>query len=93
MALITQLLRSGTSIGANVQESIGGSSRKDFAYKLELAYKESRETSYWLRLLTESGLLNEQLGSSFISDCEEIQKILSSIIKTTKQAATKINNS
>ena len=60
--LCTQLLRSGTSIGANVEEAIGGSSRKDFIYKLEIAYREARETKYWLRLLNESDLLDTKLA-------------------------------
>ena len=55
--LALQLLRSGTSIGANVEEAIGGASRKDFIHKLTIAYKEARETNYWLKLLKEAGLL------------------------------------
>ena len=82
--LCTQLLRSGTSIGANVEEAIGGSSRKDFIHKLEIAYREARETKYWLRLLKESELLEEKLAISFIIDCEEILKILSAIINSSK---------
>ena len=79
-----QLLKSGTSIGANVEESVGGSSRKDFVYKLEIAYKEARETRYWLRLLKESGLLENKLADSFIIDCEEIIKILTAILNSSK---------
>lgn len=82
--LALQLLRSGTSIGANVQEAIGGASRKDFIHKLTIAYKESRETNYWLRLLSESGLLEKKLATSFIKDCEEIIKILTAIINSSK---------
>jgi four helix bundle protein len=82
--LCTQLLRSGTSIGANVEEAIGGSSRKDFIHKLEISYREARETRYWLRLLKEAELLDEKLAVSFISDCEEILKILSAIINSSK---------
>ena len=82
--LCTQLLRSGTSIGANIEESIGGSSRKDFVYKLEIAYKEARETRYWLRLLKDSGLLQSKLAESFIFDCEEILKILTAILNSSK---------
>ena len=57
--LSKQLLRSGTGIGANVEEAIGGQSRADFASKLAIAYKEARETSYWLRLLKDTGYLSE----------------------------------
>lgn len=82
--LRTQLLRSATSIGANVEEAIGGSSKKDFIHKLEIAYREARETRYWLRLFKEAELLEEKLAISFLTDCEEIIKILSAIIKSSK---------
>lgn len=82
--LCTQLLRSGTSIGANVEEAIGGSSRKDFIHKLEIAYREARETKYWLRLLRESELLELKLADSLIADCEEILKILAAILNSSK---------
>jgi len=82
--LCTQLLRSGTSIGANVEEAIGGSSRKDFIHKLEISYREARETKYWLRLLKEGELMDEKLAISFITDCDEILKILSAIINSSK---------
>lgn len=82
--LCVQLLRSGTSVGANVEESVGGSSRKDFAHKLEIAYREARETRYWLRFLKESELLESKLADSFITDCEEIIKILTAILNSTK---------
>ena len=88
--LALQILRSGTSIGANVEEAMGGSSKKDFIYKLEIAYKETRETRYWLRLFQESGLLQEKLAFSFIADCEEIMKILTAILNTTKTGGNKI---
>jgi four helix bundle protein len=82
--LALQLLRSGTSIGANIEEAIGGSSRRDFVFKLEIAYKEARETKYWIRLFKESNLLEIKLADSFIKDCEEILKILTSIINSSK---------
>lgn len=82
--LCSQLLRSGTSIGANIEESVGGSSRKDFVHKLEIAYKEARETRYWLKLLKGSELLEDKLAESFISDCEEIIKILTAILTSSK---------
>src|ERR1700761_7122994 len=76
--LASQLLRSGTSIGANIEEAIGGSSKKEFVHKLRIAYKEARETRYWLRLFKESNLIEEKLADSFIKDCEELLKILTS---------------
>lgn len=84
--MCTQLLRSGTSIGANIEEAIGGSSRKDFIYKLEIAYREARETKYWLRLLKEAELLDSKLADSFIVDCEEILKILAAILNSSKKS-------
>jgi four helix bundle protein len=83
--LCLQLLRSGTSVGTNVEEAIGGSSRKDFIYKLEIAYREARETWYWIRLLKEADLLEKPLATSFITDVEEIIKILTAILKTSKR--------
>jgi four helix bundle protein len=85
--LLLQLLRAGTSIGANTEEAIGGQSKSDFVHKLSIAYKEARETAYWLRLLNDSGILEEKLAASFLSDIEELKKILASIIKTSKSKA------
>ena len=82
--LSSQILRSGTSIGANVEEAIGAVSRKDFVNKMSIAYKEARETHYWLRLLHDSGLLEKKLADSLLSDCDETLRILYSIISTTK---------
>ena len=82
--LCTQFLKSGTSIGANIEEAIGGSSRKDFVHKLEIAYKKARETTYWLRLLKGNSLLENKLAESFIKDCEEIIKILTAILNSSK---------
>ena len=82
--LALQILRSGTSIGANIEEAMGGSSKKDFIYKLEIAYREARETKYWLRLFKEGNLLESKLADSFLTDCEEIIKILTVILKTSK---------
>ena len=73
-ALCSQLLRIRTSIGANIEEAIGGSSRRDFIHKLEIAYMEARETRYWLRLLHEANLPEGKLADSFLMDCNEIQK-------------------
>ena len=82
--LSKQILRSGTSIGANIEEAIGGLSRKDFLYKITVAYKESRETNYWLKLLRETNFIDEKMFISLNKDCEEILKIITSIQKTTK---------
>ena len=82
--LSKQLLRSGTSIGANVEESIGGQSSKDFLSKLSIAYKEARETHYWIRLLTDTEYLTPSQSESLLQDCDELLKIIGSIIKTLK---------
>lgn len=80
-----QLLKSGTSIGANVEEATGGYSRKDFTAKMSIAYKEARETRYWLRLLQATDYLNERMATSMLSDCEELIKILGSILLTAQE--------
>ena len=82
--LSKQLLRSGTSIGANVEEGIGGQSEKDFYSKLNISYKEARETHYWLRLLRDTHYLSEEETLSMLNDCEELLKIIGTIIKTMK---------
>ncbi len=83
--LSKQLLRSGTSIGANVEEASGGQSRKDFLVKMYIAYKEARETKYWLRLLQHSQLVDIDVTKQ-LTYVDEILRILSSIIKTTEQS-------
>lgn len=85
--LSRQVLRSGTSIGANVEESIGCHSKKDFLAKYSIIYKEARETHYWLRLLKDGGYLNEALSQSILNDCEQLLKIIGSIQKTLKSNA------
>ena len=84
VGLCSQILDSGTSIGANVEEAVGGSSRKDFINKLQIAYKESRETRYWLRLLKEGEILDKKLADSFLKDCDEIIAILTAILNSSK---------
>lgn len=84
--LSSQLLRSGTSIGANVEEATGGSSRKDFTNKMNIAYKEARETKYWLRLLKDSEILKSELVESLLIDCDELLRILFSIINTSRKS-------
>ena len=86
-----QLLRAGTSVGANVEEAIGGHTEKDFSAKMSIAYKEARETKYWIRLLRDSGIIDKTLAVSFLSDIEEIVKIIGSIIRTVKNKQ-KINS-
>src|SRR6478735_10399359 len=78
--LSKQLLRSGTSIGANVTEAIGGITKADFSAKISVAYKEALETEYWLQLLKDSEYLEEKVFNSLIDDCIELSKILFSIL-------------
>ena len=82
-----QILRSGTSIGANVKEAICGQSKADFYAKMYIAYKEANETEYWLELLFESGYIEKAAFDSIYSDCKEVIKLLASITKTQKQLA------
>lgn len=82
--LSKQLLRSGTSIGANIEESIGGQSEKDFLAKIAIAYKESRESVYWLKLLFETEYLNKDQFESVQKEAEEICKIIGKIQVTIK---------
>jgi four helix bundle protein len=82
--LTKQLLRSGTSIGANVEEAIGAQSRKDFLHKISIAYKETRETDYWIRLLRDSKYIESATADKLLKDNLELLKILGSIQKTTK---------
>lgn len=83
--LSKQLLRAGTSIGANVAEAEQAQSRADFISKMSIALKEAVETNYWLRLLQSTDYLSEAEFSSIHSDCRELEKILTAIIKTAKQ--------
>lgn len=83
--LSRQILRSGTSIGANIEEAIGGTTKKDFKYKLSISYREARETHYWLRLLRDSGFISKDQANSLLRDCDELLRLLGTIIKTTKR--------
>ena len=83
--LATQLLKSGTSIGANVAEAEEAQSKPDFVSKMGIALKETAETIYWLRLLGATGYIRESEARSMLTDCEELKKILSSIIKTSRK--------
>lgn len=78
-----QLIRSGTSIGANVEEAQGASSKKDFINKINIAKKEARETKYWLRLIVDSKILGENKVRIAIDECVSIINILTAIVKTS----------
>ena len=84
--LSNQLLRSGTSTGANVAEAQQAQSRADFISKISIALKEAVETDYWLRLLNASDYLPQDQYHFYISECREIQKMLTSILKTSKKS-------
>jgi four helix bundle protein len=84
-----QLLRSGTSIGANVEEAQAGQSKADFISKYAVALKEARETIYWLRLLKESGSLKDGSIDMFIQEADELSRILGSIIVSAKKGKPK----
>ncbi len=77
--LSKQLLRSGTSIGANVEEALGAQTEKDFYAKLSIAYKEARETHYWIRLLAETDYFTPKEKNSLLKDIEELLKLIGSI--------------
>ena len=83
--LSKQLLRSGTSIGANVSEAVRGQSKADFSAKMCIALKEANESYYWIRLLYKTDYLSEQEFNSIEKDVVELIKILSSICKTSTQ--------
>ena len=80
-----QLLRSGTSIGANVAEAEHAQSRADFISKMNIGLKEAAETDYWLRLLAETGYLKKNEYLSIIADCKELESLLAAIVKTSKK--------
>lgn len=82
--LSKQVLRSGTSIGANAEEAAGGLSRKDFLANLGVSYRETRETRYWLRLLRNTDYISTEQSQSMLNDAEEILRIITAIQKTTK---------
>ena len=80
-----QLLKSGTSIGANIKEEIRGQSKSDFYSKLNIALKEASETKYWLEILFETDYIDKKMFDSVYADCQELIKILVSITKTQNQ--------
>ena len=82
--LSKQILKSGTSIGANITEANGAISKQDFSAKMSIAYKESLETKYWLRLLHETNYIEKKVFENLFNDCDELSKILFAILKTTR---------
>ena len=91
--LFRQLLRSGTSIVANIREGLEGQSKKDFISKLSIALKEACETEYWIELLVETGYIGKDTGELLLKDVSEIIKILNSILKTFRAKLNIDNNS
>ena len=91
--LSKQILRSGTSIWANIEETIGSWTRKEFVQKISISYREARETHYWLRLLKSGEYISQEQFNSLAQDCEELIRILGSIQKTTKENTIGIRNS
>ena len=83
-AISKQIIRSGTSIGANANEAVYGVSQADFVAKLQISLKETAETEYWLRLLMLTDYLDKQQAQSLIDDCLEIKRILIASLKTAK---------
>ena len=80
-----QIVRSGTSIGANINEANYGQSKADFISKMHIALKEAAETEYWLKLLLLSEYIDDDMGASLLSDCLEIKRILIASINTAKE--------
>ena len=86
--LSKQVLRSGTSVGANIREGFHGQSAADFIAKLSISQKEAAETMYWLELLHESGYIEDSSFESIYADCEELMKLLTSSLKKKKASLT-----
>lgn len=82
--LSKQLLRSGTSVGANVSEALFGQSNKDFVSKLSIARKEANETKYWIRILRGSDMMNDIEAENLLDKCDELLRMLTAIIQTTR---------
>ncbi|MBQ0049616.1 MAG: four helix bundle protein [Bacteroidales bacterium] len=83
--LSKQLLRSGTSIGANIKEGLRAQTRPDFILKMNIALKEASESEYWLELLEESNYIGKDTSDALLEECRELIKMLVSIVKTTKE--------
>lgn len=84
--LTSQLIRSATSVGANVEEAIAGQSRRDFVAKMAIASKEAREAKYWLRLLADAGMVDSGAGADLQGQCDELVMILTAIVKTGQRS-------
>jgi four helix bundle protein len=84
--IASQLLRSGTSVGANVEEASSGQSRKDFMSKMTISLKEAKETNYWLRLVRDSDTVPEEKIADLIDESEQLIKIIAKIIVTCKKS-------
>ena len=80
-----QLMRSGTSIGANVKEATRGISKADFTAKMSISLKEASETEFWIEVLRDTDYITEEQADSMLKDCNELLKLLMSIVKTSKQ--------
>lgn len=85
LVISKQIVRSGTSIGANINEANYGQSKDDFISKMHIALKETSETEYWLRLLTMSEYLTNDMGDSLLTDCLELKRMLIASINTAKK--------
>ena len=90
--LSKQFLKCGTSIGANLEESAGGQTDKDFYTKISISYKEAREAHYWIRLLRDSMFLDKNTADDVLKDCEELLRILTAIKNTLKRKFNKQGN-
>jgi four helix bundle protein len=80
-----QVLRSGTSIGANISEALAAESKDDFLHKVHISFKEGNETKYWLLLLYRTGFINEKEFNSLANDCQELRRLMAAIIRTAKK--------
>ena len=87
-----QILRSGTSIGANASEAVAAESAEDFIHKLTISLKEANETKYWILLLNRTNYISEEEFKSIMSDCQELRKLIGSIISSTKRNWGKNNS-
>ena len=85
LVLSNQVLRSGTSIGANIREATCAHSKADFIAKMQIALKEASETEYWIELLQETDYITEKAGESLIADCKELLRMITAIIRTAKE--------
>ena len=84
-----QVLRSGTSVGANVKEALRGYTKADFTAKMSIALKEASETEFWIELLRDTNFITEQQANSMLTDCTELIKLLMTIIKTSQEKTIK----